>query len=81
MTIKLLCIDMFEEYSLIDTELLGSYNIAVYYVSSKSLEENYNSYRVRVNDFSSDSLFGASKLIIPNYMVCFSEELFVDVAK
>lgn len=77
---KLLCIDPLQDYELIDCDLLLQLGIAPFFLikdASKSVEDREN---VLVNSFLFDDLFAICDSIRPDYIVCFSEDMFVDIA-
>ncbi len=80
MMIKLLCVDSAESYELVDTALLCSLGIEavfVYKTESKttSLDEG-----VFVSSFDYAELYAVCERVRPDYIVCFSEDFFVDLA-
>ncbi|RUR14108.1 acetyl-CoA carboxylase biotin carboxylase subunit family protein [Legionella sp. km772] len=79
MNTKLLCIDSLEDYDLIDCDLLRVNGVEVIFTSKKEPADNQRSY-VQVSSFDYDSLYDLCKKTKPDYIACFSEDLFVDVA-
>lgn len=79
MNTKLLCIDSLEDYDLIDCDLLQANGVEVLFASKKEREDNPQHY-IRVNSFDYESLYALCKTIEPDYIACFSEDLFVDAA-
>ena len=76
-----MCIDPLQDYELIDIDVLSQRGIAPVFVvkeSSKAVKEREH---VLVNSFSFDDLLMICDSVQPDYIVCFSEDLFVDVAK
>lgn len=80
MNIKLLCVDVLEDYSLIDDEYLNGLGIdlSILY-TSKNSESKKNG--IKIDKFNFEEIFRVSKSIMPDRIVCYSEELFSDVAK
>lgn len=80
MNTKLLCIDTLEDYELVDADLLLKNNIEVIFVckhNSKLIPfKNY----VLVNSFNYEDLYSICESTVPDYIVCCSEHLFVDIA-
>nr|WP_248295714.1 hypothetical protein [Legionella pneumophila] len=77
----LLCIDPLQDYELIDCDLLLQLGIVPLFLIndvSKSVKDRKN---VLVNSFSFEDLFAICDLISPDYIVCFSEDMFVDIAR
>ena len=81
MTIKLLCIEPGEHYGLVDTQLLGSLGIEVIFVRKSGSTIADLGQNVFVNSFEYAELYAICELVRPDYMVSFSEYLFVDLAK
>lgn len=81
MTIKLLCIDPFEDYNLIDVELLSLYGITPIFASQLALVQNLPKNYVVIKSFEYEDLLNLCVLIKPNFIVSSSEKLFVIIAK
>jgi len=84
MMIRLLCIDLFCDYNLIDIELLSKNNIEPHFILlDTKLNDNFknliNTYII--SKFNYQELFKVAKIIKPHRIVCFSEELFFETAK
>jgi len=80
MTINLLCIDAFEDYSLINRELLRELGVEIHVLCTTDREE-FNGYYTKIKKFDFDELYSAAKKVNPDKIVCYSEELFYDVAR
>ena len=77
----LLCIDPSQDYELIDYELLKEMGIcSVFLIKEQSKIPQGNNY-ILVNTFSYEDILSASRTMRPDYIVCFSEDLFEDIAK
>lgn len=77
----LICIDPLQEYELIDCDLLVQLSISPIFLikdESKFVKHREN---VVVSSFSFEDLLAICDSIRPDYIVCFSEDMFVDVAK
>ncbi|AMP88316.1 ATP-grasp domain-containing protein [Legionella pneumophila] len=77
----LLCIDPLQDYELIDCDLLLQLGIVPLFLIndvSKSVKDRKN---VLVTSFSFEELFAICDSISPDYIVCFSEDMFVDIAR
>ncbi|CZJ33748.1 Uncharacterised protein [Legionella pneumophila] len=78
---KLLCIDPLQDYELIDCDLLIQLGISPIFLIkdvSKFVKDRGN---VLVSSFSFEDLLAICDSIRPDYIVCFSEDMFVDIAK
>ncbi|HCX3372271.1 ATP-grasp domain-containing protein [Legionella pneumophila serogroup 2] len=78
---KLLCIDPLQDYELIDCDLLVQLGISPIFLikdESKFVKDREN---VLVSSFSFEDLLDICDSIRPDYIVCFSEDMFVDVAR
>ena len=78
---KLLCIDPLQDYELIDCDLLLQLGISPVFLikdESKFVKDREN---VLVISFAFEDLLAICDSICPDYIVCFSEDMFVDVAK
>lgn len=80
MNTKLLCVDTLEDYDLIDHNLLQKEGIEVFFASKKSCTDESSQHYVLINSFDYESLYSLCETIKPDYIACFSEDLFVDVA-
>ncbi|WP_058533778.1 ATP-grasp domain-containing protein [Legionella saoudiensis] len=77
----LLCIDPLQDYELIDCDLLVQLGISPIFLikdESKFVKDREN---VLVSSFSFEDLLAICDSIHPDYIVCFSEDMFVDVAR
>ncbi|HAT1800859.1 TPA: ATP-grasp domain-containing protein [Legionella pneumophila] len=77
----LLCIDPLQDYELIDCEMLLQLGITPFFLikdASKAVKDREN---VLVNSFSYEDILAICDSIRPKYIVCFSEDMFVDIAK
>lgn len=81
MTIKLLCIDPFEDYDLIDEELLFLYGIRPIFVYQLALIKNLPKNHAVVKSFEYEELLNLCELIKPDFIVSSSEKLFVIIAQ
>lgn len=81
MMIKLLCIEPTEYYGLVDTNLLSGLGIEVIFVCKVGSKTTDIGACVFVNSFEYADLYAICKLTCPDHIVCFSEDLFVDLAK
>jgi|GEM_PF-5010258 len=81
MTIKLLCIDPLHDYEMIDERLLKSFGIETIFVykSTSKLLEAKN--RVFLDSFNYEEMLCLCELVRPDYIVCFSEDLFELIAR
>ncbi|STX81246.1 Putative Glutathione synthetase ATP-binding domain-like [Legionella busanensis] len=78
---KLLCIDPLQDYELIDHNFLLTLGIKPLFLikdESKTIKDQAN---VLVRSFSYEDILSACDSIHPDYIVCFSEDMFVDIAK
>lgn len=81
MTIKLLCIDPLEDYEIIDEKLLRSCGIETIFVFKSTHKLNATKNYVLVDSYSYESIYTACEIVRPNYIACFSEDLFENLAK
>lgn len=77
----LLCIDSLQDYDLIDHELLFSLGIHTQFLIKDLSKASIYSNTVFTKSFSFEDLFIICNSVRPDYIVCFSEEMFVDIAK
>lgn len=80
MSIKLLCIDQLEDFSLIDTDYLNSIGIEAYFLFTKGDSSNTKNC-IKINKYDFNNIFTAARSLSPDRIVCFSEELFITVAR
>lgn len=71
--IKLLCIDTFENYELIDSQLLMAAGIKVIYTVKNLSKVIFSEDYLLVKSFEYDDLLKACVEISPDYIVTFSE--------
>ena len=81
MTIKLLCIDPLQDYEIIDENLLGSYGIETVFASKSIQNLNETKNHVLIDNYSYDDIYRICELVRPDYIACFSEDLFEILAK
>lgn len=77
----LLCIDPLQDYELIDCDLLLQLSINPFFLvkdESKVIKDHES---VLVKSFSFEDILPICESIQPDYIVCFSEDMFVDIAK
>lgn len=80
MNTRLLCIDSIEDYELIDQTALHDQNIDVFFASRKYSKEPIPKNYISVSSFDYEALHSLCSILKPDYIVCFSEDLFVDIA-
>lgn len=80
MNTKLLCIDSIEDYELIDQDLLRENGIEVLFASKKPGKKRPMQHCIPIDSFDFEALYSLCETIKPDYIVCFSEDLFVDIA-
>ncbi|MFW2535217.1 ATP-grasp domain-containing protein [Legionella sp. 28fT52] len=80
MNIKLLCIDPLEDYEVIDDHLLLQNGIEVIFASKQKEKGDSSKKYALINSFDYEDLYSLSEIILPDYIVCFSEDLFVSLA-
>lgn len=77
---NLLCIDPLQDYELIDYELLLKLGIKAIFLIKDESKAIYSQATVLVNSFSFEDILAICDLIRPDYIACFSEDMFVDIA-
>lgn len=77
---KLFCIDTSSDYELIDTSLLSQLGIRPYFLLDDLSKKRCNQESVVVGSFSYEAILAACQVYEPDYIVSFSESLFVDLA-
>lgn len=83
MTIQLLCIDPLQDYEVINENLLMTFGIETVFVSKSIPIPNLNESKnhVFIDNYSYEDIYRICELVRPDYIACFSEDLFEILAK
>ncbi|HBD7399090.1 ATP-grasp domain-containing protein [Legionella longbeachae] len=77
----LLCIDPLQDYELIDCDLLRQLGVSPFFLIKDELKFVKDRENLLVSSFSFEELLAICDSFRPDYIVCFSEDMFVDIAK
>lgn len=76
-----MCIDPLEDYEIIDENVLSSFGIEIVFVCTIAHKLITGKNHVFVDSYSYEDIYTICELIRPDYIACFSEDLFEILAK
>ncbi|KTD71792.1 putative Glutathione synthetase ATP-binding domain-like protein [Legionella steelei] len=77
----LLCIDPLQDYELIDCDVLRQKGITPVFLIKEPSKAVKDREHILVNSFFYEDLLTICASVRPDFIVCFSEDMFVDIAK